>query len=114
MKASLTSLESSLTGLDDASAFDLLMDSPSSVDVLQTGSPATGQYTIDVSTLASSQVLASGGYASASTVVGTGTLTFKIGTPTYVVGVAVRIADSPDETRRSQSLSILHKIQLVV
>lgn len=101
LKASLTSLESSLTGLDDASAFDLLkIDSPSSVDVLQTGSPAVGQYTIDVSTLASSQVLASGGYASASTVVGAGTLTFKIGAPAYASGSSGSYSGfTPDETK---------------
>lgn len=87
LKSSLSSLESSLTDLDDASAFDLLkIETPDAVDVLQTGSPAVGQYTIDVNTLASSQVLASGGFASASTVVGTGSLTFKIGTPTYASG----------------------------
>ena len=87
LKSSLSTLETSLTDLDDASAFDLLkIDSPDAVDVLQTGSPAVGQYTIDVSTLASSQVLASGGFASPSTVVGTGSLTFKIGTPTYASG----------------------------
>jgi len=87
LKSSLTSIETSLIDLDDASAFDLLkIDTPDAVDVLQTGSPAVGQYTIDVNTLASSQVLASGGFASASSVVGAGSLTFKIGTPTYASG----------------------------
>ena len=83
----LSSLESSLTDLADASAFDLLkIDNPDSVESVQTGSPTVGSYSIDVNTLADSQVLASGGFASASAVVGTGTLTFKIGTPTYASG----------------------------
>ena len=89
LKASLSSLETSLTDLDDASAFDLLkIDSPDAVDILQTGSPSVGQYSIDVSALASSQVLATGGFASPSTVVGTGSLTFKIGTPAYASGTS--------------------------
>ena len=61
LKASLASLETSLTGLADGSDFDQLsIDAPSEVTITQTGSPAVGQYSIDVSSLAASQVLASG------------------------------------------------------
>ena len=85
----LSSLETSLTDLADASAFNLLtIDNPDSVESVQTGSPAVGSYSIDVNSLAASQVLASSGFASSSTVVGTGTLTFKIGSPTYASGNA--------------------------
>lgn len=85
----LSSLETSLTDLADASAFNLLtIDNPDSVESVQTGSPTVGSYSIDVNSLAASQVLASNGFASSSTVVGTGTLTFKIGTPTYTSGSA--------------------------
>ena len=101
LKASLSSLETSLTDLDDASAFDLLkIDSPDAVDILQTGSPSVGQYSIDVSALASSQVLATGGFASPSTVVGTGSLTFKIGTPAYASGTSGAYSGfTADETK---------------
>lgn len=85
----LSSLETSLTDLADASAFNLLtIDNPDSVESVQTGSPTVGSYSIDVNSLAASQVLASSGFASSSTVVGTGTLTFKIGSPTYASGSA--------------------------
>lgn len=87
LKSSLATLQDSLAGLGDGSDFDLLsIDSPDAVAVLQTGSPASGQYTIDVNSLAASQVLASTGFTAASTAVGTGTITLKIGTPTYSSG----------------------------
>ena len=87
LKSVLSSVETSLKGLADGTDFNLLkIDSPDAVNVLQTGAPATGAYSIDINTLASSQVVASGGFASASTAVGTGSLTFKIGTPTYASG----------------------------
>lgn len=87
LKSVLSSVETSLKGLADGTDFNLLkIDSPDAVNVLQTGAPATGAYSIDINALASSQVLASGGFASASTVVGTGSLTFKIGTPSYASG----------------------------
>ena len=64
----------------DASAFNLLkIDNPDSVESVQTGSPTVGSYSIDVNSLAASQVLASNGFASSSTVVGTGTLTLRSG-----------------------------------
>jgi flagellar hook-associated protein 2 len=62
------------------------IDTPASVDVLQTGSPSIGQYSIEVDRLASSQVLATAGFASSSTVVGSGTLNISIGTPSYAEG----------------------------
>ena len=87
LKSVMSSMNTSLTGLADGSDFDLLkIDAPDAVNVLQTGSPSTGAYSIDVNALASSQVLASSGFASSSTVVGTGSLTFKIGAPTYASG----------------------------
>lgn len=87
LKSTLSALDTSLTSLSDGTAFDLMViDTPEAVDVLQTGSPIEGQYSINVNTLAASQVLASGGFSGSSTVVGTGTLTFKIGAPTYASG----------------------------
>ena len=87
LKSVLSSVETSLKGLADGTDFNLLkIDSPDAVNVLQTGAPATGAYSIDINALASSQVVASSGFASASTAVGTGSLTFKIGTPSYASG----------------------------
>ena len=87
LKSVLSSVETSLKGLADGTDFNLLkIDSPDAVNVLQTGAPATGAYSIDIDALASSQVIASGGFASASTAVGTGSLTFKIGAPSYASG----------------------------
>ena len=80
--------------------FDLLsIDAPDAVDIVQTGSPSVGQYSIDVNTLAASQVLASPGFASASTVVGTGSLTFKIGSPTYASGSSGAYSGFADDAK---------------
>lgn len=87
LKSSLTQLDASLEDLTDGSAFDqITIEAPTEVDVVQTGSPADGQYSINVSALAASQVVASGGFASATATVGTGTLTIEVGTPTYASG----------------------------
>jgi len=54
LKSVLSDLDKSLTELGDGSAFDLMsIDTPTSVDVLQTGSPSIGQYSIEVGSLAS-------------------------------------------------------------
>jgi len=84
LKSALSALDTSLTALSDGTAFDSMsIDAPAAVSILQTGSPAAGQYSIEVDNLAASQVLATTGYASSSTVVGSGTLTLSIGDPTY-------------------------------
>jgi flagellar hook-associated protein 2 len=107
LKSSLSSLDSALDDLSDASAFDLLrIDAPDSVKVTQTGSPATGQYTIDVNTLAASQVLASVGFASASTTVGTGTLTIEIGSPTYASGASGAYSSFSADASQTVSITI--------
>lgn len=107
LKSSLSTLDTSLTGLGDGTAFSLLsIDAPDAVTVLQTGSPSTGQYSIDVNSLAASQVLASGGFASASTVIGTGTLTFKIGDPTYSSGSAGAYSAFAEDVSKTVSVTI--------
>ena len=70
LKSSLTQLDASLEDLVDGSAFaQITIEAPTEVDVVQTGSPADGQYSINVSALAASQVVASGGFASATATV---------------------------------------------
>ena len=78
LKSVLSDLDKSLADLGDGSAFDLLsIDTPAAVDILQTGSPSVGQYSIEVDGLAASQVLATQGFTSSSTVVGSGTLSIS-------------------------------------
>ena len=87
LKSSLSALDTAIKGLSDGTDFDQLsIDAPSEVSVTQTGAPASGRYSISVSSLATSQVLASPGFSAASTVVGTGTLTLKVGSPSYSSG----------------------------
>ena len=84
LKSVLSDLDKSLSDLKDGSAFDLMsIETPAAVDILQTGSPSVGQYSIEVDTIAASQVLATSGFASSSTVVGSGTFSISVGTPTY-------------------------------
>lgn len=87
LKSSLSALDTAIKGLSDGTDFDQLsIDAPSEVSVTQTGAPASGRYSINVSSLATSQVLASAGFSAASSVVGTGTLTLKVGSPSYSSG----------------------------
>lgn len=107
LKSVLSSLDSSLTDLSDGTAFDLLsIDAPAAVNVLQTGSPTTGQYSIDVNSLASSQVLASTGFASANSAVGTGTLTFKLGAPTYSSGSSGAYSSFAEDLTKTVTVTI--------
>lgn len=107
LKSALSKVDDSLVGLSDGTTFDLLsISTPDSVQVVQTGSPSAGQYSLDVNTLASSQVLASGGFASASTVVGTGTLTIKIGTPSYSSGTSGNYSGFSADASKTVSVSI--------
>lgn len=107
LKSSLATLQDSLSGLGDGTDFDLLsIDSPDAVAVLQTGSPASGQYTIDVNSLAASQVLASTGFAGASTAVGTGTITLKIGAPTYSSGAGGAYSGFTPDTAKTVDITI--------
>ena len=89
LKTELSNVNDALNSLSDGSAFDKLkISSPDSVTVTQTGVPAVSDYSVEINSLAASQVLASPGFPSASTVIGTGTLTFEIGTPTYGSGAS--------------------------
>ncbi|MDA9837826.1 flagellar filament capping protein FliD [Luminiphilus sp.] len=87
LKAALANLDDALSDLSDGSAFELVsIDAPDAVDILQTGNPSLGQYSIEVDSLAASQVLATQGFTASSTVVGSGTLSISVGTPTYANG----------------------------
>lgn len=107
LKSVLSSLDASLDSLTDGSAFEkLVIETPNSVDVTQTGSVTPGQMTIDVNTLASSQVLASNGFAASTTVVGTGTLTIKVGEPAYSSGSSGAYSSFSEDASKTVSLTI--------
>ena len=101
LKTALTNLSDSLIPLSDGSAFDQLqVTSSSNVTVTQTGNPAVSDYSLDINSLATSQVLASPGFASSSTVLGTGTLTLRSAAPLTVrdpLGRTVRLARMPQK-----------------
>ena len=82
------SANDSIIPLSDGSADQIEITSTSDVSITQTGRPAISDYAVNIASLATSQVLASPGFTSSSTVVGTGTLTFEIGTPTYASGAS--------------------------
>ena len=93
--------------MHDGSAFDLLsIDAPAAVDITQTGAVASGQYSINVNTLAAAQVLASSGFASSSTVVGTGTLTIKVGAPSYNSGSSGAYSGLTEDVSKTVSVTI--------
>ena len=107
LKTSLSDLNDSLASLSDGSAFNKLqITSPSEISVTQTGNPSVGDYTVEVSALATSQVLASPGFASASTTVGTGTITLEIGTPTYSSGSSGAYASFLPDATKTVSVAI--------
>lgn len=107
LKSKLSDLNATIEGLADGTAFDLLkIDSPDAVSIVQTGSPAIGRYSVNISQLADSQVLASSGFASSSTVVGTGTLTFKLGQPSYVSGTSGAYSGFTADDSKTVSVTI--------
>ena len=107
LKAALSTLDSSLADLKSGSAFESLsITSPASADIVQTGCPVEGNYSLSVSALATSQVLASSGFASATTVVGTGTLTILIGDPTYSSGTSGSYSGFAADATKTVSITI--------
>lgn len=83
LKSALSSFQSTVSGLADASAFQGLKatSSDSSVVAVSASSSAiTGDYSVEVFTLAAAQAVASKAFTDTSTVVGTGSLTFQFGT----------------------------------
>lgn len=101
VKSLLSSTQSTLDNLDFATDFNQFsVDAPSQVTVEKSSSAIAGRYTIDVSKLASSQVLASGTFADSTATVGTGTLTFEFGTPTHASGSSGPYSGfTPDATK---------------
>lgn len=85
-KGALSSFQSSLSGLKYLSSFQKVNATSSdttTVGASAVSSAEAGNYQLNVTQLAQSQGLASKAYATASDVVGTGTLTIKFGTTAF-------------------------------
>lgn len=85
MKAALAGFQSSLTGLDDASSYNTRSFSNSNATALGVSvnnNAEPGAYSIDITTLAASQSLATAAYTSTTDIVGTGTIQIRYGTIT--------------------------------
>jgi len=82
IQSALSSLQTSVSALAVGSAFsaEQATVTGSGVGATVTGAPPTGSYAVAVSQLAQAQSAASAPVASASTVLGTGTLTIQLGT----------------------------------
>lgn len=98
----ISGIQSSASKLADVATFTGITassDQKDAVTVSATSSAASASYDIDVSVLATKQSLASGVYATEDTVVGSGTLTIALGTPTYSGG-------DPDYSAFAQTSSV--------
>lgn len=83
LKSALSEFRTSADGLSDASDFRSMKASSGNADAVSISASAAadpGQYDVQVNALASAQSLASGAFASPSSVLGGGTLTFRFGT----------------------------------
>lgn len=83
LKGSVSSLQTSVAGLNSASRFSAKTASVGDSSIFSasaTSLAATGTYSMAVSSLAQAQTLSSTGYASTDSVVGSGSLTIQFGT----------------------------------
>ncbi|MDN5870931.1 MAG: flagellar filament capping protein FliD [Nitrococcus sp.] len=89
LKSGLNDFRSAIADLQQASTFSQRMVTSSNEDLIAV-SPAqggiAGRYSVTVEQLAAAQSLASAGYESVDSAVGTGTLTIRFGTTTYDPG----------------------------
>lgn len=98
VKSALSGFQAALSSLQELSGFQARSASVSDTSYFTataTTDAAVSNYNIEVSNLAKAQSLASGSFADADTVVGTGTLTFTFGT---YDGGGPSFTDNPDKT----------------
>ena len=110
LKGALSSFQSTLNFLSSLSAFQ---DTPatSSDETYFTASAdsnaVAGSYDIEISELAKSHTLVTTGFADTdTTVVGTGTLTFKFGTTDYTPGTDTYTSFTPNADKATQTVTI--------
>ena len=87
LQASLSAFSEAADALNSTTTFDQqLVTSSNWGEVVPSlsGDAALGVYDIEVTTLATAQSLVSGVFSSSDAIIGTGTLTINVGTPTYV------------------------------
>jgi flagellar hook-associated protein 2 len=97
VKSALTTFQSSVSALSSASKFNAQKATSSDESIFKAttdGSATVGSFDLTVSQLAKSQKLASSGFASSSTTVGTGTLTISFGTYTPDDGDSLTTGDN--------------------
>ncbi len=90
VKGAMSDLRSTLTALSSTGSYDNRKASSSDKSIFTATadtSAVLANYTIQVSQLAESHKLSSSGFASSSTVVGTGSLTIKIGTDAFTLTI---------------------------
>ncbi|HZW14157.1 MAG TPA: flagellar filament capping protein FliD [Noviherbaspirillum sp.] len=83
LKSALSTFQTAVRGLSDISKFQAVKAAVADSAIASatgSGSATPGTYSLEVSKLAQAQKLASAGQASASTAIGTGTITFDFGT----------------------------------
>jgi flagellar hook-associated protein 2 len=83
LKSAMSSFQSSLSGLKNASSFQKLTATSSDTAAITASATSNADvmsYNLEVKQLAKSQTLASSAFSSATSTVGTGTLTIKFGT----------------------------------
>lgn len=83
LKSALAEFRAAQAGVAEASTFDarrVVSSNPSVVNATADTGAASGTYSLQVTSLAQAQTLASEAFAAADTVVGSGTLTFSFGT----------------------------------
>ncbi len=86
LKGSLSTFQAALSSLTDAQRFmarKVTLSQPGMLTATAGTRATAGSYDVEVSQLAKSHSLASGLYASTADVLGTGTLTFRLGTTDY-------------------------------
>lgn len=87
LKSAMSTFQSSLSGLKNLSAFQKLTAVSSDTTLITASAFSNadpGNYNLEVKQLAKSQTLASSPLSSATAAIGTGTLTIKFGTTSYV------------------------------
>jgi flagellar hook-associated protein 2 len=86
LSTSLTSLRDAVAKLADSAQLNATSATTSQSSALTVSASSTAQaadYTVDITQLAQAQSLVSGNFTATSDVVGSGTLTIAVGTPTY-------------------------------
>ncbi len=99
VKSVLSSFQTTMANLASVAEFNKLKTTSSDTTILEasaSSSAATGTYSVEISTLAKAQTLASDAFADTTTEIGTGTLTFQFGT--YDSGTFTANADKAVQT----------------